>query len=468
MTGFVVNVSPRPSSAVLTTPAAAAFATVLYIDLRVRKEGFDLYCSRSGSASTRRMCSPRVATCRRHRAAGRRQEQPPFWPPPPGWQPSGDPSALPPVAPPSEPAPEQPPFWPPPPGWQPGGDDDRRVAAGGRRAPRSSADPLRAELPRQQVPRPLHGFLEWLGRPLPFPAPLLRLAGEARRRAKCPLDDPRRARRRARRVARGRAREAPQPPRVDGARIGRCANARTTRTSSSGSPTRPSDAAISRSRCGCASARACCGSGERRRSSCGRRSRHVEVTACAPQPPLRRARPQLRRGRLRPAVAAGGGRRRRARRSGRACSRRRGDDARLADRRSALVAVIVAFDARPVRARHAHRRHARRPATRRRTRPARPEPGAYAELLGRRGHPVDRLRRTPHAARLDPTHTVVLLGPAGGRGGDAARSGVRRRRRPARRGRPARRLARAWCASRRPALRAERRDVRGAWARGRC
>lgn len=36
--------------------------------------------------------------------------------------------------------------------------------------------------------------------------------------------------------------------------------------------------------------------------------------------------------------------------------------------------------------------------------------GAYAELLGREGHPVDRLRRTPHAARLDPSHTAVLLG----------------------------------------------------------
>jgi hypothetical protein len=36
---------------------------------------------------------------------------------------------------------------------------------------------------------------------------------------------------------------------------------------------------------------------------------------------------------------------------------------------------------------------------------------AYAELLGRRGHVVDRLRETPHAARLDPTHTIVLLDP---------------------------------------------------------
>jgi hypothetical protein len=37
--------------------------------------------------------------------------------------------------------------------------------------------------------------------------------------------------------------------------------------------------------------------------------------------------------------------------------------------------------------------------------------GAYAELLGRRGHAVDRFRQTPHAARLDPAHTIVLLDP---------------------------------------------------------
>jgi hypothetical protein len=37
--------------------------------------------------------------------------------------------------------------------------------------------------------------------------------------------------------------------------------------------------------------------------------------------------------------------------------------------------------------------------------------GAYAELLGRRRHSVDRLRNTPHELSLDATHTVVLLDP---------------------------------------------------------
>jgi hypothetical protein len=37
--------------------------------------------------------------------------------------------------------------------------------------------------------------------------------------------------------------------------------------------------------------------------------------------------------------------------------------------------------------------------------------GAYAELLGQRGHAVERFRDTPHATQLDPGHTIVLLDP---------------------------------------------------------
>ena len=36
---------------------------------------------------------------------------------------------------------------------------------------------------------------------------------------------------------------------------------------------------------------------------------------------------------------------------------------------------------------------------------------AYAELLGRYGHPVERLRTTPSQSRLDPSDTVFLLHP---------------------------------------------------------
>jgi hypothetical protein len=122
VTGFVLNTVATTLSAVVTTPVAAAFAIVLYVDLRVRKEGFDLLLlaqrlgidpvnAEAGAAS---LLPP---------PAQIEGEQPPFWPPPPGWKPSGN---LPPVEPVTpvedEPPNDQPPFWPPPPGWKPGGE----------------------------------------------------------------------------------------------------------------------------------------------------------------------------------------------------------------------------------------------------------------------------------------------------------------------------------------------------------
>jgi hypothetical protein len=113
--GFTVNVIATTLSSVITTPAVAAFAIVLYIDLRVRKEGFDLYllAQRLGvepadlDESTAALLPPAVPAY---------EEQPPFWPPPPGWKPSGASRPEP------EPDPDAPPFWPPPPGWKPGSE----------------------------------------------------------------------------------------------------------------------------------------------------------------------------------------------------------------------------------------------------------------------------------------------------------------------------------------------------------
>jgi hypothetical protein len=120
-TGFVLNVAATTISSMLTTPAVAAFAIVLYIDLRVRKEGFDLYllARRLGVEPTEAGASTLLPPEPAVYADG---EQPPFWPPPPGWKPSSG-GALPPVPRP-EPQPEQPPFWPPPPGWKPSGGED--------------------------------------------------------------------------------------------------------------------------------------------------------------------------------------------------------------------------------------------------------------------------------------------------------------------------------------------------------
>ena len=74
---------------VLTTPFTAAFVTVLYFDLRVRKEGFDLQllAERIGVAPRPEWeRSPLPASPLTPRSFG--GEQPPYWPPPPGWKPS--------------------------------------------------------------------------------------------------------------------------------------------------------------------------------------------------------------------------------------------------------------------------------------------------------------------------------------------------------------------------------------------
>lgn len=73
-------------SAVVVTPFTAAVTTVVYFDLRVRKEGFDL-----------ELLAREVGVAPTDGAM--------FFPPPP--------------PPPPPPSGAQPPFWPPPPGWRP-------------------------------------------------------------------------------------------------------------------------------------------------------------------------------------------------------------------------------------------------------------------------------------------------------------------------------------------------------------
>jgi hypothetical protein len=103
----------------LTTPFQAAFVTVLYFDLRVRKEGFDVQLLAERIGLTDRpegaFWPAPVALPPQPPAGG---EQPPFWPPPPGWTPSSG-SATPAER---EPDPDQPPYWPPPPGWKSGSE----------------------------------------------------------------------------------------------------------------------------------------------------------------------------------------------------------------------------------------------------------------------------------------------------------------------------------------------------------
>jgi hypothetical protein len=84
LAGIVLNVVSGTLSKVLTTPFTAAFVTVLYFDLRVRKEAFDL-----------QLLAGRIGVEPSPEAFARIGEpepldsgdQPPFWPPPPGWKP---------------------------------------------------------------------------------------------------------------------------------------------------------------------------------------------------------------------------------------------------------------------------------------------------------------------------------------------------------------------------------------------
>jgi hypothetical protein len=113
VSGFVLNTLAGTIGSMIATPAAAAFITVLYIDLRVRKEGFDLLLLARRLGVERAPGQELPSFLPEPTPTG---SQPPFWPPPPGWEPG---PALPePQPPPSD----QPPFWPPPPGWKP---DDR-------------------------------------------------------------------------------------------------------------------------------------------------------------------------------------------------------------------------------------------------------------------------------------------------------------------------------------------------------
>jgi hypothetical protein len=115
VTGFVLNTLAATVGSMIATPAAAAFVTVLYIDLRVRKEGFDLLLLARGLGVERapgQEPPPFIPE-----PAPAPESRPPFWPPPPGW--THGPS---PIAPPDpSPAPESawPPYWPPPPGGKP-------------------------------------------------------------------------------------------------------------------------------------------------------------------------------------------------------------------------------------------------------------------------------------------------------------------------------------------------------------
>jgi hypothetical protein len=132
---IVLRIVSGSISDFLTVPFVAALTVVLYLDLRVRKEGFDvqMLAAQIGLAPgevpvvpvppTGPLGTPGQPLWGPRSAQGAGSAQPPFWPPPPGWRPpEPEPAAEtepPGTTPTATPTVEEPPFWPPPPGWRP-------------------------------------------------------------------------------------------------------------------------------------------------------------------------------------------------------------------------------------------------------------------------------------------------------------------------------------------------------------
>jgi len=89
--GFLVNTVSGTLGSMISTPFTAAFVTVLYFDLRVRKEAFDLQllAERIGlTAPPEGGYRPAPGAAPAPRPTG--GAAPPYWPPPPGWRPEGE------------------------------------------------------------------------------------------------------------------------------------------------------------------------------------------------------------------------------------------------------------------------------------------------------------------------------------------------------------------------------------------
>ncbi len=88
---FLVNTGATVLASLVATPLTAAFVTVLYFDLRVRKEAFDLQLL-AEQIGVEPGSGQRIGQTPAPLREGRLEdeldeEQPPFWPPPPGWKP---------------------------------------------------------------------------------------------------------------------------------------------------------------------------------------------------------------------------------------------------------------------------------------------------------------------------------------------------------------------------------------------
>jgi hypothetical protein len=88
--GALADAVGQTVSSALTTPLSAAVLTVLYFDLRVRKEGFDLeLLARRLGVDPGPSAGPEILPPGPPPPPVDSDDQPPFWPPPPGWRPRG-------------------------------------------------------------------------------------------------------------------------------------------------------------------------------------------------------------------------------------------------------------------------------------------------------------------------------------------------------------------------------------------
>jgi hypothetical protein len=119
LAGALGSVVGGTVGSVLTTPYSAAVVTLLYFDLRVRREGLDLQLIAEGADVKRDPDAPLPAPLVADEYTPEERAQAPYWPPPPGWRPSPptvspEPERMP-EPPPWRPAPDE----PSPTGWLP-------------------------------------------------------------------------------------------------------------------------------------------------------------------------------------------------------------------------------------------------------------------------------------------------------------------------------------------------------------
>ena len=88
LAGAVGAVVGGTVGSVLTTPYSAAVVTLLYFDLRVRKEGLDLQLIAEGADIRRDPDAPLPAPLVADEYTPEERAQAPYWPPPPGWKPA--------------------------------------------------------------------------------------------------------------------------------------------------------------------------------------------------------------------------------------------------------------------------------------------------------------------------------------------------------------------------------------------